>query len=165
MMGDVAGAEYGKPGQWLRDDSIRGGLRGASQPPPQANHGEEYAMTTPAKADVDDATKDALTGLALGDVEVLEQALQLREAWQERSGLDARAFSLVKIAALIAVDAPPASYLWQVSNALDAGATPNEILGVMRAIAPQVGGPRVVAAAPEIMVALGLSLPPGGDFD
>src|SRR5215471_10559026 len=120
-----------------------------------------YAMTTPAKADVDDATKDALTGLALGDVEVLE----LREAWQERSGLDPRAFSLVKIAALIAVDAPPASYLWQVSNALDAGATPNEILGVMRAIAPQVGGPRVVAAAPEIMVALGLSLPPGGDFD
>ena len=60
---------------------------------------------------------------------------------------------------------PPASYLWQVSNALDAGATPNEILGVMRAVAPQVGGPRVVAAAPEIMVALGLSLPPGGDFD
>jgi len=125
----------------------------------------KYAMSTPAKAEVDDATKDALTGLALGDVEVLEQALELREAWQERSGLDPRAFSLVKIAALIAVDAPPASYLWQVSNALDSGATPNEILGVMRAVAPQVGGPRVVAAAPEIMVALGLSLPPGGDFD
>jgi alkylhydroperoxidase/carboxymuconolactone decarboxylase family protein YurZ len=124
-----------------------------------------YAMSTPAKADVDDATKEALTGLALGDIDVLERALELRDAWQAQSGLDARAFSLVKIAALIAVDAPPASYLWQVSNALDAGATPNEILGVMRAIAPQVGGPRVVAAAPEIMVALGLSLPPGGDFD
>ena len=122
-------------------------------------------MGMPAKADVDDATKDALTGLALGDAQVLESALALRDAWQERSGLDARAFSLVKIAALIAVDAPPASYLWQVSNALDAGATPNEILGVMRAIAPQVGGPRVVAAAPEIMVALGLSLPEGGDFE
>src|SRR5437773_2702839 len=124
-----------------------------------------YAMTTPAKADVDDATKEALTGIALGDLDVLERALELREAWQAQSGLDARAFSLVKIAALIAVDAPPASYLWQVSNALDAGATPNEILGVMRAIAPQVGGPRVVAAAPEIMVALGLSLPEGGDFE
>jgi alkylhydroperoxidase/carboxymuconolactone decarboxylase family protein YurZ len=161
-----ADAKYGKPGQWLRDDSIRGGLRGASQPPPQANHGERnYAMTTPAKADVDDATKEALTGIALGDLDVLERALELREAWQAQSGLDARAFSLVKIAALIAVDAPPASYLWQVSNALDAGATPNEILGVMRAIAPQVGGPRVVAAAPEIMVALGLSLPSDGDFD
>jgi len=123
------------------------------------------AMTTPAKAEVDDATKEALTGIALGDLDVLERALELREAWQAQSGLDARAFSLVKIAALIAVDAPPASYLWQVSNALDAGATPNEILGVMRAIAPQVGGPRVVAAAPEIMVALGLSLPSDGDFD
>jgi 4-carboxymuconolactone decarboxylase len=122
-------------------------------------------MGMPAKADVDDATKDALTGLALGDIQALETALELRETWQARSGLDARAFSLVKIAALIAVDAPPASYLWQVSNALDAGATPNEIVGVMRAIAPQVGGPRIVAAAPEIMVALGLSLPDGGDFD
>jgi alkylhydroperoxidase/carboxymuconolactone decarboxylase family protein YurZ len=122
-------------------------------------------MGMPANADVDDATKDALTGIALGDTQVLETALELREAWQERSGLDARAFSLVKIAALIAVDAPPASYLWQVATALGSGATPNEILGVMRAIAPQVGGPRVVAAAPEIMVALGLSLPEGGDFD
>jgi alkylhydroperoxidase/carboxymuconolactone decarboxylase family protein YurZ len=122
-------------------------------------------MGMPAKTDVDDATKDVLTGLALGDLQALETALELREAWQASSGLDARAFSLVKIAALIAVDAPPASYLWQVSNALDAGATPNEIVGVMRAIAPQVGGPRIVAAAPEIMVALGLSLPEGGDFD
>jgi 4-carboxymuconolactone decarboxylase len=147
------------------DNSIRGCLCGAPQPPLQACHGRNQAMGMPAKADVDDATKDTLTGLALGDIQVLETALELREAWQERSGLDARAFSLVKIAALIAVDAPPASYLWQVSNALDAGATPNEILGVMRAIAPQVGGPRVVAAAPEIMVALGLSLPEGGDFD
>ena len=110
-------------------------------------------------------TKEALTGIALGELHVLERALELREAWQAQSGLDARSSPLVKIAALIAVDAPPASYLWQVSNALDAGATPNEILGVMRAIAPQVGGPRVVAAAPEIMVALGLSLPSDGDFD
>ena len=122
-------------------------------------------MSMPAKADVDDATREALAGLALGDVEVLEQALEIREALQERSGLDPRSFALVKIAALVALDAPPASYLWQVSNAIGDGATPNEILGVLRAIAPQVGGPRVVAAAPEIMVALGLSLPEGGDFE
>ena len=118
-------------------------------------------MTMPVNADVDPATRDALSGLALGDLEVLGEALELRDALQENSGLDARAFSLVKIAALVAVDAPPASYLWQVSNALDAGASPAEILGVLRAVAPQVGGPRVVAAAPEIMVALGLSLPDG----
>jgi len=32
---------------------------------------------------------------------------------------------------------------------------------LLRAIAPQVGGPKCIAAAPEIMVALGLSLPDG----
>jgi len=118
-------------------------------------------MNMPAKADVDDATRDALGGLALGDPELLLEGLEMRAEMQERSGLDPRSFALVKVAALIALDAPPASYLWQVSNALDAGATPEDLMGVLRAIAPQVGGPRVVAAAPEIMVALGLSLPEG----
>ena len=113
-------------------------------------------------ADVDQATQDALASLVMGDPSVLEDALELREMSQERSGLDARTFSLVKIAALVALDAPPASYLWQVPNALDSGATPGEILGVLRAVAPQVGGPRVVGAVPEIMLALGLSLPDDG---
>lgn len=120
-------------------------------------------MSVPVNADVDPMTRDALNNLALGDLEALGEALELREAAQERSGLDARTFGLVKIAALVALDSPPASYLWQISNTLDAGATPAEILGVLRAVAPQVGGPRVVAAAPEIMVALGLSLPAGQD--
>lgn len=118
-------------------------------------------MSVPANVTVDDVTRSALTGLAKGDLEVLGEALELRESAQESSGLDPRCFALVKIAALVALDSPPASYMWQVSNALDAGATPQEVLGVLRAIAPQVGGPRAVAAAPEIMVALGLSLPAG----
>jgi alkylhydroperoxidase/carboxymuconolactone decarboxylase family protein YurZ len=118
-------------------------------------------MTVPTHADVDEATRQTLSGLSAGDVDFIEKGLQARERWQESSGLDPRSFSLVKIAALVALDAPPASYLWQIANALDAGATPNEIVGVLRAITPQVGGPRVMAAAPEIMVALGLSLPEG----
>ena len=36
---------------------------------------------------------------------------------------------------------------------------------VLRAVAPQVGGPKVVAAAPEIMLALGLSLPEGPEYE
>ena len=94
---------------------------------------------------------------------MLEQAEDLRERLRESSGLDRRSFSLVKIAALVAIDAPPASYLWQVGAALDAGAKPRDILGVLTAIAPQVGMPRVVAAAPEIMLALDLELPEGPD--
>ena len=116
-------------------------------------------MTTPAQVDVDQATQEDLSGLTRGDHDLLTTGLELRAEWQARSGLDPRSYALVKLAALIALDAPPASYLWQVANALDAGATPADLVGVLIAVAPQVGGPRVVAAAPELMVALGLSVP------
>ena len=120
-------------------------------------------MSTTMHVDVDAETHNALAGLAMGDVEVLGEALELREAARENSGLDARTYALVKIAALVALDSPPASYLWQIANAIDAGVKPKDILGVLRAVAPQVGGPKAISAAPEIMVALGLSLPTGRD--
>jgi alkylhydroperoxidase/carboxymuconolactone decarboxylase family protein YurZ len=103
-------------------------------------------------------THQTLSGVSAGKLDLLEEAMGLRELDHQFSGLDSRTFSLVKIAALIALDAPPASYAWQVGNALQEGATPEDILGVLKAVAPQVGGPRVIAAAPEIMLALGLSL-------
>jgi 4-carboxymuconolactone decarboxylase len=120
-------------------------------------------MNMPTKVEVGDGTREALAGLALSDPDLLLEGLEARADWQQRSGLDPRSFSLVKIAALIALDAPPTSYLWQVANALDAGCTPEDILGVLKAVAPQVGGPRVVAAAPEIMIAMGLALPEGAE--
>jgi 4-carboxymuconolactone decarboxylase len=101
-------------------------------------------------------THQTLSGISTGKVDILDQAIGLREVDREWSGLDARTFSLVKIASLIALDAPPASYAWQLGNALADGVTPEDIVGVLRAIAPQVGGPRVIAAAAEIMAALGL---------
>lgn len=116
-------------------------------------------MSTPVKTFIDAETREALSGLAMGDLRIIDAGQELREANREATGLDPRSFALVKIAALVALDSPPASYLWQVTNALDAGVSPKEILGVIKAVAPQVGGPRAVAAAPEIMVALGLSLP------
>jgi alkylhydroperoxidase/carboxymuconolactone decarboxylase family protein YurZ len=103
-----------------------------------------------------------LSGLSSGDSDVLEKVLGLRELNREGAHLDARTFSLVKIAALVALGAPSASYAWQIGNALNEGVTPEEIVGVLRAIAPQVGGPKVMAAAPEIMLALGLSVGEGG---
>ena len=114
-------------------------------------------------AAVTQETQDSLAGISIGNPDVLETAVELREDLRAQTGLDARTFALAKIAALIALDAPPASYAWQVPNALAGGATADDILGVLKAVAPQVGGPRVVAAAPEIKVALGLSLPEGGN--
>ena len=112
---------------------------------------------------VDQATSDALSALAQGDSGVLGEAANLREQLRADSTLDPKSFALVKIAALVALDAAPASYLFQVQAALDAGAAPREILGVLTAIAPQAGMARVVSAAPEIMIALGLELPAGAD--
>lgn len=106
-------------------------------------------------------THQTLSDLSSGKADLLDKALGLRELNREGSGLDPQAFALVKIAALIALDAPPASYVWQLGNALAADVTPEAILGVLRAVAPQVGGPRVIAAASEIMVALGLDF--GGE--
>ena len=115
-------------------------------------------MTTPVEVEVHDDTKNILDALAHGDPDLLAAGLELRADWKARSGLDARSYALVKLAAIMALDAPPASYLWQVANALEAGATPEDLIGVMIAIAPQIGGPKLVAAAPELMVALGLTL-------
>src|SRR3982074_864046 len=104
-------------------------------------------MSVPTKPVVDGATADALAALALGQTDVREQAEDLREQLRQGSGLDPRSFSLVKIAALVAIDAPPASFMWQVGAALDAGAQPRDLLGVL------------TAAAPEIRLALDLELP------
>jgi alkylhydroperoxidase/carboxymuconolactone decarboxylase family protein YurZ len=109
-------------------------------------------------------TYEALSGISAGDLKVLKPALDQRESELEATGLDARTFALAKIAALIALGAPPASYAWQVANAVDDGATPEDILGVLRAVAPQVGGARIVAAAPEIMISLGLQVPESAEY-
>ncbi|MFZ0970879.1 MAG: carboxymuconolactone decarboxylase family protein [Solirubrobacteraceae bacterium] len=103
-------------------------------------------------------THETLSGLSAGNIDVLEEAMGLRELNRAGSGLDARTFALVKLATLIALDAPPASYAWQIANAVEDGVTAEDFLGVLKAIAPQVGGPKVVAAAPEIMLAMGLAI-------
>lgn len=118
-------------------------------------------MNMPTQANVDDATRELLKGLALNNPELLLEGLEARADWQQKCGLDPRTFSLVKIAALIALDAPPSSYLWQVGNALESGCTAEDLAGVLQAVAPQVGIPKIVAAAPELMVALGIAAPDG----
>jgi 4-carboxymuconolactone decarboxylase len=102
-------------------------------------------------------TYETLSGISAGDPSLLDTAMGLREPDLRGTGLDARTSALARIAALIAVDGPPAAYAWLVTKAIDDGATPEDLLGVLRAVAPQVGAARVVGGALEIMVALGLA--------
>jgi hypothetical protein len=67
--------------------------------------------------------------------------------------LDERELMLVRIAALVAVDAPPLSYLANAGAASDVGVTL-----VLVAVAPIVGTARVVSAAGNIARALGFAI-------
>jgi 4-carboxymuconolactone decarboxylase len=74
------------------------------------------------------------------------------------SSLDAEKLLLVRIAALIAVDAPPASYLMNLGAASESGVDVEEIQGVLAAVAPIVGTARIVSATGNIMEALGIAI-------
>jgi 4-carboxymuconolactone decarboxylase len=74
------------------------------------------------------------------------------------SGLDPMTHALVRIAALVSAGAPPASYVWQVNVALESGVQPEDIVGVLVALAPTIGTAKVVAAAPELARALCLEV-------
>jgi hypothetical protein len=76
----------------------------------------------------------------------------------EASDLDERTIMLVRIAALVAVDAPAASYLLNLGAAGDLGIEAEDVRNVLMAVAPIVGTPRAVAALGNMARALGLAL-------
>jgi len=76
----------------------------------------------------------------------------------ETSDLDEQTLMLVRVAALVAVDAPPASYLLNLGAAGEAGVSTEQITGVLAAVAPIVGTPRVASAAGKMVKALGAAV-------
>ena len=72
--------------------------------------------------------------------------------------LDPGTLMLVRIAALVAIDAPPASYLLNLGVASELGIGAEDIQDVLTAIAPIVGTARVVSASGNIMRALGFAI-------
>jgi hypothetical protein len=64
----------------------------------------------------------------------------------EASTLDAETLLLVRIAALVAVDAPPVSYMLNLGTASDFEIDADQVRGVLAAVAPIVGTARVASA-------------------
>ena len=89
---------------------------------------------------------------------VLDTLADITAASVEHNSLVPRELLLVRIAALIAVDAPPASYLANAGAAADSGITADDLQAVMIAVAPVVGTARVVSAGGKILRALGLAI-------
>lgn len=72
--------------------------------------------------------------------------------------LPAREHMIARIAALAAVGAPAASYLLNAGTAAEVGVTLEDVQGILVAVAPIVGTPRVVSAAGNITKALGYAI-------
>ena len=92
------------------------------------------------------------------DTPVLDLLATMTAESMEASSLDAEALMLVRIAALVAVDAPPASYLLNLGAAADMGIGEDQVRGVLAAIAPIVGTARIASATGNIVRALGFAL-------
>lgn len=99
-----------------------------------------------------------LLSLALNDESSVQSALMGETEPGSGCALDPRTQALVRLGVLIAIDAAPASYGSSVDTALAAGATVDEIVGMLCAVAPVVGFARVVAAAPALANALGYDI-------
>jgi hypothetical protein len=93
-----------------------------------------------------------------GDTPVLDTLAVMTAASLESCDLDPREFMMARIAALVAADAPPASYLVNAGTAGDVGITLEDVQGVLIAVAPIVGTARVVTAAGNIARAFGFAI-------
>ena len=91
------------------------------------------------------------------DAPVLDLLKTMTAESIEASTLDEESLMLVRIAALVAVDAPPASYLLNIGAAGDVGIDADQIQGVLTAVAPIVGTARIASAAGNMMRALGFA--------
>jgi len=92
------------------------------------------------------------------DAPVLTLLAEMTEDSLEATSLDDQAVMLVRLAALVAVDAPAASYLLNMGAAGDSGIDADQVQGLLAAVAPIVGTPRVVAAAGNMVKAFDLKL-------
>lgn len=92
------------------------------------------------------------------DRPVLDTLTDMTKASVEHNSLSPRDFVLARVAALIAVDAPPVSWFATAAAIEESGLTAEDVQGIMIAVAPVVGGPRVAAAAGHILRALGFAI-------
>jgi alkylhydroperoxidase/carboxymuconolactone decarboxylase family protein YurZ len=100
-------------------------------------------LPTTAKADLE----DLLQAMTDDGGPVSEALARLNATALTGSGLDERTALLTRLAALVALDASPASYLVHLRLAEDAGIDPATIRAVLVELAPLVGTARIISAA------------------
>ena len=92
------------------------------------------------------------------DTPILDLLASMTAGSIEASSLDPTTLMLVRIAALVAVDAPPVSYAFNLEAAGELKIDAEQVQGVLAAVAPIVGTARVASATTKIVRALALEL-------
>ena len=80
--------------------------------------------------------EDALRKLTVNDESAMENELGLRMALSPEHPLDLKTGALVRLSALVAIGAAPPSFQWAGAAAVRSGATPDEVVSTLCAIAP-----------------------------
>ncbi len=96
--------------------------------------------------------RERLKNLSEHRYELVEELAEIHIENIEESGLDPRTHSLCRLATLVAIDAPVASYAWQISVAEESGVTIDDFIGVLIALTPTIGFAKIVAAASKLAV-------------
>ena len=99
-----------------------------------------------------------LCKIAIADDRYVEEILSNDRTNLTASGLDAKAHALVRLGALIAIDAETPAYMWTLEAARRAGASDDELVGCLLAALPMLGVARIVSAAPKLGLAMGFDV-------
>jgi len=102
--------------------------------------------------------QEIMRRLAIIDESCVEDQAGLSLALPTSGLLDPRTAALVQVGVLVAIGSPAVCLEWGTTRALAAGATDDEITGVLLAVGPAAGLARVAAAVPEVAAALGYDI-------
>jgi 4-carboxymuconolactone decarboxylase len=94
--------------------------------------------------------------MAETDTPVLDLLTRMTELSFEATTLDEKQVMHARIAALVATDAPPVSYLLNLKLAGEVDVNGEEVTGLLAAIAPIVGTARIAAAAGNLVRAFAI---------
>jgi 4-carboxymuconolactone decarboxylase len=102
--------------------------------------------------------QETLRRLAMIDEGFVEDEAGLGLDPAAAAALDAKTAALLRVGVSVALGSTGVCLEWSTGRALAAGASEDEIAGVLLAIAPVAGLGRIVAAAPEVATALGYDI-------
>ena len=94
----------------------------------------------------------------LHDEGCIQSILGIRLSDNDAAGLDPKTQALVRLGGLVAMGAASGSCHWAADAALDAGATAEDVVGTLVAVAPICGLARVIGATPEVALAIGYDI-------